>query len=104
MVASWYGTSHFQWDIIARKMKFLAQKKLTELFSGGKWKSLGDLLDVYKGSFGVPYVSIAFRIIYQAVTYSIKIVLKFCKIHWKIPSILLEFYTVHQSSHSLEQL
>ena len=72
VVASWYGTSHFQWDIIARKMKFLAQKKLTELFSGGKWKSLGDLLDVYKGSFGVPYVSIAFRIIYQAVTYSIK--------------------------------
>ena len=46
-------------------MKFLAQKKLTELFSGGKWKSLGDLLDVYKGSFGVPYVSISFRIIYQ---------------------------------------
>ena len=72
MVASWYGTSHFQWDIIARKMKFLVEKKLTELFSGGKWKSLGDLLDVYKGSFGVPYVSIAFRIIYQVVTYSIK--------------------------------
>ena len=91
-------------------MKFLAQKKLTELFSGGKWKSLGDLLDVYKGSFGVPYVSISFRIIYQTcwsnhleIFYK-TLFWKFCKIHWKIPGNFL--WVLHSSSEqqSIEEL
>ena len=47
-------STDYQWDIIGRQVKYLAQKKLQTIFNKGKWNSLEDLLDVYKGTFGIP--------------------------------------------------
>ena len=38
-------------------MRLLAQKKFLKLRTSSKWESLDALVDVYKGSFGIPYVS-----------------------------------------------
>jgi len=48
-------SNDYQWDIITRKAKMLAEKKIKSIFSSADWKNLGSLVDVYKGSFGVPY-------------------------------------------------
>jgi len=45
-------------------VRLLAQKKFLKLRTSSRWENLEALLDVYKGSFGIPYVSRLFNILY----------------------------------------
>lgn len=47
-------SNDYKWDIVGRKMKLLAQTRFVKMRTSGKWNSLQDILQIYRGSFDVP--------------------------------------------------
>ncbi|XP_065667156.1 polyunsaturated fatty acid 5-lipoxygenase isoform X2 [Hydra vulgaris] len=48
-------SNDYKWDILGRKIKLLAQSKLTRLLTSDKWNSLDNFLHIYKGTFDIPH-------------------------------------------------
>jgi len=47
-------SNDYKWDIVGRKMKLIAQTRFVKMSTFGKWSSIEQILQIYRGAFEVP--------------------------------------------------